>query len=155
MATHREYDMASVENPPAKIYLETISACNARCVMCPHPDVRRGSLQLLPTDVFERCVDEIAGMPSVTEVHPFNNNEPLTDKRLPSLIRYMREKLPNVYIRLFSNGSLLTEELSRELIASGLNAITFSIHASNEETYERIMRLSNLQRTCERIEYFH
>ena len=46
--------------------------------------VRRGSLQLLPTDVFERCVDEIAGMASVTEVHPFNNNEPLTDKRLLS-----------------------------------------------------------------------
>lgn len=155
MPPHRAFDPAMVDDPPVKIFLETISSCNARCVMCPHPEVRRGSLQVLPTDVFQRCVDEIAGMPSVTEVHPFNNNEPLTDKRMPSLIRYIREKLPHVNIRLFSNGSLLTEELSHELIEAGLNAITFSLHASNEETYERIMKLSNLRRTCERIEYFH
>src|SRR5947209_7392447 len=120
MPTNHDYDMAAVDAAPVKIFLETISSCNARCVMCPHPDVRRGSLQVLPTDVFERCVDQLAEVPSVEEVNPFNNNEPLTDKRLASLIHYIREKLPHVRIRMFSNGSLLTEELSRELIASGL-----------------------------------
>jgi radical SAM protein with 4Fe4S-binding SPASM domain len=152
---HPDHGPLASEDAPVKIFLETISACNARCVMCPHPEVRSSDLRKLPTEIFERCVDEIAGMPSVREVHPFNNNEPLTDKRLPSLVRYIRERLPHVYIRLFSNGSLLTHELSHQLIDSGLNAITFSLHASSEETYNRIMQLSNLRRTCERIEYFH
>lgn len=140
---------------PKKVYLETISACNARCVMCPHPEIRRGSLRKLPIDVFKRCVDEIASIPSIMEVNPFNNNEPLTDKRIPSLIRYIREELPQVKIRLFSNGSLLTEDLSQELIGSGLDAITFSLHASTEKTYQKVMNLTNLRKTCEHIQYFH
>jgi molybdenum cofactor biosynthesis enzyme MoaA len=140
---------------PSRIYLETVSTCNAQCVMCPHPLVRRDAMYLLETDVFQRCVDEIARHHEVRDVHPFNNNEPLTDRRLPKLIRYIRDRMPDVNVRIFTNGSLLTSDLAGALAESGLSAVTFSLHANTEATYHTVMKLKNFHRTCERIEFFH
>ena len=123
--------------------------------MCPHPQVRRGHPQRLETEVFQRLVNEISYFPDVKQVNPFNDNEPLADPRLPELIRYIRTKLPDVWIRLYSNGSLMTSALAEQLAFSGLNEITFSLHASTEDTYKKVMKLHNFERTRERIVNFH
>jgi hypothetical protein len=79
---------------------------------------------------------------------PFLVNEPLTDKRLPAIIRYIKED-STATVELNSNGGLLTEWWAEELIDSGLDVMRFSVDGFSQATYERTGRGDNY----DRIEY--
>jgi radical SAM protein with 4Fe4S-binding SPASM domain len=76
------------------------------------------------------------------------------DGQLASRVRLIRTELPHVKTRIFTNGALLTHSRADELAESGIHAVTFSLHAATETTYQSVMRLSGFERTKERIEYF-
>ena len=108
----RAYDL-TLGRFPAVVRIETTNACNARCIICPHGDIRR-PIRHMDDDLFTRIVDECAAC-GCREVHLHNFGEPLLDKRLEDRVRYAKNKgLPKV--KIFSNGSLLSERRARGLI---------------------------------------
>jgi 8-amino-3,8-dideoxy-alpha-D-manno-octulosonate transaminase len=56
----------------------------------------------------------------------YSYGEPCTDDRLPDLVRYAREKLPKANIEINSNGFLLTLNLYKKLVDSGISCIYVS-----------------------------
>jgi radical SAM protein with 4Fe4S-binding SPASM domain len=64
--------------------------------------------------------------------------EPLMFRGLPEVVSFARER-GIIDLILSTNGSLLTRELSRELIAAGLTRLMVSLDAAGAETY-RLMR---------------
>lgn len=130
-------------NFPVNIEIETISACNARCIMCPNSITTNKSnfpTQLLGTEVYKELIDEIANY-KVRYLALFSQNEPLLDKRIIDFIRYGKEKCPKTKIALNTNAALLSPELSDKILKSGLNHITFSIHGWTEETMKKVSGL--------------
>ena len=99
---------ANYADQPVEISIETFSQCNARCTFCPYPTLERIGTKL-PDAVIERLIDEMAEWRKPFVFSPFKVNEPLLDKRLESICRQFNEKCPRGALRIFSNGSTLTE----------------------------------------------
>jgi radical SAM protein with 4Fe4S-binding SPASM domain len=75
----------------------------------------------LEDNLFRKIVGELRAL-KYTGRFTFNMfNEPLLDKRLPSFIAYVREKLPSVLIYLNTNGDLLNFERWQALRSAGLD----------------------------------
>jgi radical SAM protein with 4Fe4S-binding SPASM domain len=125
--------------------IQTHSVCNARCTCCPY---QTGTHQTLPQgrmewNLFTKVIDELATVPTLEEVAPFLQNEPLLDERLPDAIRHIKHVLPHVRTTLNTNGSSLVPSMLERLADAGLDHITFSLNALTEETFERVQsRLS-------------
>ena len=64
-------------------------------------------------------------------------NEPLLDKRLPELIRVAKAQLPGTFLRVVSNGSLLTVAVAEELFRAGLDQLVVSGH--KKEDVDRLL----------------
>jgi hypothetical protein len=120
---------------PAVVRLETTNACNARCLICPHREMRR-PITTMDSGLYSRLIDECAAA-GCREVHLHNFGEPLLDKRLEERIAYAKRKGIR-RVKIFCNGSLLTPDRARGLIESGLDEIKVSMDGASREEFERI-----------------
>lgn len=99
------------------VEVETINRCNGVCSFCPvNRNVDPREEKMMTKELFESIVDQLAEMNYAGRFTTFSNNEPLLDKRIVEFNRYARKKLPNAKIHLFTNGTLFTIELFKELI---------------------------------------
>ncbi|MGQ9586628.1 MAG: radical SAM/SPASM domain-containing protein [Anaerolineae bacterium] len=129
---------------PDRMYLESTNVCNLRCIMCP---TGRGQ-QVRPKgfmdfDLFRGIVDEVAPYVRTTTLHIWG--EPLLHPRLGEMIRYCREK--GIRSEISTNATLLDEEKTREILASGLGAIYLCLDGATRETYEKIRRRADFEET--------
>jgi len=111
------------------VNIETTTYCNLRCPWCPNSKYDRGLLKnkkLLPTKIFKKIIDELAEYDYKGIINPFFWGEPLTDKRMPELIKYVRKKLPHAKIQLNSNGTLLTIQIYNKLVEAGIDTLAVS-----------------------------
>ncbi len=128
---------------PRTVEFQTLSACNAKCVFCPHAL----SPELIPHGRMEDgLIDKIVsecGRHLVSRISPYLTNEPLADKRMPDILRRIRAKTPFfTKSKINTNAGLLTEEISRKLLTeSGLSQIWFSVNGYSPESYRASMNL--------------
>lgn len=102
---------------PHEIEIETINRCNGGCSFCPvnvNKDIRRH--ELMDEELFLKIVDDLKELDYAGRVALFSNNEPLLDDRIIEFSRILRERVPRAQIHMFTNGTLLTVEMFRELI---------------------------------------
>ncbi|GJQ50963.1 MAG: hypothetical protein HKUEN01_33490 [Candidatus Kuenenia stuttgartiensis] len=64
---------------------------------------------------------------------------------LPQMIKYAKDKKAAHKINFYTNGILLTEAKSSELIKSGLDTIHISIDAFTKETYKKVKNSQKLE----------
>lgn len=138
---------------PLFLEVQMLTACNYACPYCPTVILDSQDPKLrLPDDMVQQVIDECAkeGLPSITFDH---GSEPTIDKRLPDHIRRFKEA-GVIDIFVHTNGSLLTPELSRELIEGGLTKINISLDAVTEETYKKVRVGGKYDRVIENVENF-
>lgn len=100
---------------------------------------------LMPEVLFRRIVDECASWQ-----HPparmllFGTNEPFQDPRMPDLIRYVNEKLPDSQLTFFTNGALFTERLLDRLKGvRNWSDCFLSLHTHDPLRYASDVKLSH------------
>jgi hypothetical protein len=120
-----------IPSQPRFIQIETVIGCDAKCPFCPQRKIDRKPV-IMPDATWRKIVDDTRGL-GIT-YRPFLQNEALIDKRLPSIVSYIKED-PTARAELNTNGNLLTERMSLELIDAGIDLIRFSIDAFSPETY--------------------
>jgi len=111
------------------IALETTTYCNLRCSFCPNSNHERGlqkNEKQMDKEVFMKIIDELAEIEYRGKVALYSYGEPCTDNRLPELIQYAKQKLPNSFVEINSNGFLLTVELYQTLVRAGIDKIYVS-----------------------------
>jgi len=144
----RVYDLMLGQFPPV-VRIETTNACNARCTICPHKEMRR-SVQQMDDSLYTRIIDECAEW-RCGEVHLHNFGEPLLDPRLEEKVRYAKQKgIPKV--KIFSNGALLTETRIRGLVDAGLDEIKVSFDGATREEYESIRQPLKFDRVVANVQ---
>jgi len=136
---------------PERMYLESTNACNLQCIMCPKG---RGEMQrpvgYLDWDLFKRVVDEMSPHVHTTTLHIWG--EPLLHPRLPEMIAYCREH--DLRTEISTNGVLLDEQMSRALLRAGPAAVYIGMDGFTKETYERVRRQADFERTVANIQRF-
>ncbi|MCX7919854.1 MAG: radical SAM protein [bacterium] len=117
-----------VRSYPIRGYLETTNRCNLRCQMC-----GQSFFEGERTDLSDEIIKKIQPLfPYFIELSIFGYGEALVDHRIFQIL----ELIPNhVTTRLVTNGVLLDEKASQELINHQLKQLYISIEATNEETY--------------------
>ena len=123
---------------PDFIQIETTIYCNSSCDFCQQKLVNRRPAYM-EEHLIHKIIDESAGR-GIT-YRPFLQNEPLMDKRLEQIVRYIRrDKTAKVEIN--TNGGLMSPELGQRLLDAGLDVVRFSIDGFSKEMAEKIRPLN-------------
>lgn len=120
---------------PPIVRIETTNACNARCIICPHRNLKRAIVRM-EEGLYRRLIDESASA-GCREVHLHNFGEPLLDKQIEDRVSYAKQKGIRK-VKIFCNGSLLTPDRAKGLIHAGLDEIKISFDGATQEEFERI-----------------
>ena len=131
------------------LVIETSSICNARCVMCPHSTMKRKK-SVMSREVFEKIISRVKeeGLP-VNKVFFSGLGEPLADSDIIARIKAFKDI--KTRIRLYTNASLLTPEISQQLVDLRVDEINISFNGATAEHYSKVMGL-NFDRTKENID---
>jgi len=92
----------------SRVEVETINRCNGACTFCPvnkNDDPR--PLKKMSQELYDKIVNELHEMDFSGQFCLFANNEPFIDTRLEEFTKKARELLPNAFIEIFSNGTLI------------------------------------------------
>jgi len=138
---------------PYAAIIETSNTCNFRCPTCPTPHkliYERRPPEVMPLDKFKRIIDRIKD--TVHIVYLYNSNEPLMHADIAEMINYASNQ--NLHTMISTNCSLLTEEKSRQLLASGLGEIRFAFDGTTKEAYEGFRPGGDFNQVKSNIETF-
>lgn len=122
---------------PRHLIIEITSFCNLKCRMCPktHHLVNTKENQVMAPEVFERLIPlfphieslDLTGVWGEALMHP---------ELYLDMLKTIKAHGSDVYTT--SNGTLLTDNLARQLVELDLNKLMVSIDAATPETYARI-----------------
>lgn len=126
---------------PQKLEIETVRGiCTATCPMCSIEKTRYNKT-VMNIDKFQAIIDSFKeNINRVKRVNLVGLGETLADKRLPLKIKYMKKKSPSTYVAFPSNGSLLKEKMSIDILEAGLDEIIMGIDSLNKENFEKVRR---------------
>lgn len=111
----------SKKTPPlfSQVEVETQNRCNGTCAFCPvNRNAPQRTYARMNDELYESVIEQLAGLRYSKALSLHSNNEPLLDKRLPDFAAFARKRLPKAKIKMFTNGTLLTLDLFRELMPS-------------------------------------
>lgn len=122
---------------PYSLFIEASSHCNLRCPLCPTGagELRRPA-ESLDFVTFENLIDELADR--IIEVHFAFFGEPMTNRRLEDMVALAERA--NLDTRLMTNATMLTQSRALELVTAGLQRVTVSADAFEQEMYETYRR---------------
>jgi len=118
-AVQKVFDRIEKKGMPlfSRVEMETINRCNGGCTFCPvnkNDDPR--PLKKMPAELFEKIINELHEMDYSGQFCLFANNEPFLDTRLEEFAKTARRLLPNAFIEIFSNGTLIKIDRFIEII---------------------------------------
>jgi len=127
------YREATIESGPKVVFIEVTNRCNLLCQTCPRTYFQREPLKSLPLKEFITIAEQF---PKMQRALLHGIGEPLLNKELPEIIKYLKGRHIEVIIN--SNGTLLSPQWQEKLIESGLDQYRCSIDGAKDETYARI-----------------
>ncbi len=135
---------------PTHLFIESTSACNLRCEMCPrtHGNTLIGNMDF---ELFKKIIDEAKQYgPRSFCLHLFG--EPLLAPKIMEMIGYIKKSNPNNAILLTTNATLLTEEKAKDLVKYQVDKVSISFTSPDKETYLQKTGVDRLEQTEKNIE---
>ena len=129
------------------LWLEVTNRCNAKCVFCGR------QWALPPVDMtlefFKSIIDQF-NKPVVVQTQGFG--EPLLWPHIVEAVEYANSK--GHHTVFYTNGSMLTRDLSQRLLDARLDRIIFSIDAHTKERYEYFRQGLKWDKLLENVKMF-
>jgi MoaA/NifB/PqqE/SkfB family radical SAM enzyme len=116
---------------PLTAYLELTYRCNWRCVFCYNP--RHSDLQPLSLGDWTDVLDDLRALGTLGVV--LTGGEPLVHPEFLQIARAARTR--GFAVRLFTNGSLVTETMADALAGLDLVGVEMSLHGATSATHDR------------------
>ncbi|MDP2990405.1 MAG: radical SAM protein [Kiritimatiellota bacterium] len=138
---------ATLQHLPLRLWIETASCCNLRCVMCPNKDVAAADKGLMPLALFQKIIDQARHFAFDVNLH--HRGEPLMNPALFDMIRYANAA--GLKVRFHTNGALLDEVKARRLLEACPDLVSFSFDGFTKETYERVRVGATFEKTRDNI----
>ena len=138
---------AALNYLPLRLWIETASCCNLRCVMCPNKDVAAAEKGLMSLELFQKIIDQARHFALDVNLH--HRGEPLMNPAFFDMIRYANAA--GLKVRFHTNGALLDEVKAHRLLEAGPNLVSFSFDGFTKETYERVRVGATFEKTRDNI----
>lgn len=141
---------------PTEVIFEIQAICNAACTFCVYPTMERKG-DKMSDELIDKVINDLKAIPKELPftISPFKVSDPFLDKRIFSVCEKINHELPNAKLRLFTNGSPLTEKIVDE-IAEIKNVVHLwiSLNEYEKEAYENTMKLP-FDKTIEKLNVLH
>jgi radical SAM protein with 4Fe4S-binding SPASM domain len=131
---------------PLGVDIGTTNLCNAACIMCPHSKLKK--MGTMDMRLYKKIIDNCAKL-NIKMINLSFFGEPFLDKNIIEKIKYAKER--KMIVGFYSNASLMTEKLSKEIIEAELDGITISFDGATKETYEKIRKNLKFEMTKKNI----
>jgi MoaA/NifB/PqqE/SkfB family radical SAM enzyme len=116
-----------------KIYIEPTVACNLDCITC-FRNAWDQPIGRMTEETFENIFNSLKQMDPIPDVYFGGIGEPLFHVKTIEWIRRIKQEL-GVKVELITNGTILTEKKSRELIDAGLDILWVSLDGATSEGF--------------------
>lgn len=127
---------------PFSIYLDPCGACNFECSFCPcnHSDFEAAERhKTMDWKLFKKISDDLKCFQGeIKVVNLFGFGEPLLNPHIADMVRELKSNRICREVRIATNGPLLNERLSAELIDAGVDLIRISVEALSSEGYREL-----------------
>lgn len=136
---------------PKVLRIEPTSLCNLKCIHCPTGTLNknRGNMS---NDTFSLIVENIkANLDFVKVVVLYHGGEPFLNKDFINMLKTIKDINESIFIKITSNGMLLTENDIKRIIESKLNAIYFSIDGNTPDENNLIRRGADYSKVVKNI----
>jgi MoaA/NifB/PqqE/SkfB family radical SAM enzyme len=134
---------------PVCLYLETTNRCNLLCTTCP----RTFEELEPPSDMSWELFTSIIGQfPHVERVVLHGVGEPMMVAELPAMVKYLKDR--GIYVLFNTNGTLMREKKSRELIEAGLDEMRISLDAAEPKAFESVRGRDLFDRILRNVKNF-
>ncbi len=131
-ARPRQIRAGASPSAPAKIYVEVTNACNLACRTCIR-NVWQEDTGFMAMEIFERILQGLRGCAQPCTLSFGGFGEPLFHPRIHEMVASAKQQGANV--ELVTNGTLLNEEKTGDLIAAGLDRLWISLDGATPESY--------------------
>ena len=140
---------------PSQLILDITEVCNLACVHCPQPVFKKSKYyakRYLPLELNEKMVHEVRDKSNgdCKYIRYTSNGEPLVHPHGYKMIKYAVDN-SNTFVCLTTNGTIMNERKTRQLLDSGIHMIDISLDAYLPETYSKIRVGGNLEKTRSNI----
>lgn len=131
---------------PLSVFIETTNICNFRCAVCIQgAENTRNDLkpfQHMDFALFEKIIADLRDWPGpkLKLLRLAFHGEPFVQKDFCDYARLAVESGVAERVDTFSNGSLMDQEQADKLLASGIDAIRFSIYSVIDERHKEVTR---------------
>jgi len=136
---------------PSQLIMDITEICNLACIHCPHPVfktpeyyAKRYLEPALNKKMVHEVRDDAAG--ACKYIRYTSNGEPLIHPEGYKMVKYAVDN-SNTFVCLTTNGTIMRERKTRELLDSGIHMIDISIDAHTPETYSKVRVNGDLTRT--------
>ena len=119
----------------ARIYIEPTNRCNLDCITCIRNSWEE-PLGEMSSTVFSRIVEGLKTLSAPPSVFLGGLGEPLSHPRIASMVKEL--KSVGSFVELITNGTLLSKDLSKQLIDAGLDMLWVSLDGSTPESYRDV-----------------
>lgn len=142
---------------PLIVGVESTNHCNLKCVFCNRTyDLDRESYRDIGNmdfELYKKIADEVAERGG-TVIKPNKEGEPLLHKKIVDMVAYAKGKgIPIVEFN--TNGTLLTESMSRRLLEAGLDKIAISVDSPYPDRFARLRPGADLETIRRNVAKFH
>jgi len=116
----------------AKVYIEPTNACNLECRTCIR-NIWDEPIGQMDSKVFDRIIEGLKAFSPEPTVFLGGFGEPLSHPGIVDMVA--RVKALGAPVELITNGTLLTQEMSRRLIEAPLDMLWVSLDGATPESY--------------------
>ncbi len=120
------------EFKPRLIFWEVTKGCNLRCIHCRATATELSSPSDLPTAKALDIIDQIAAHSNPILV--LSGGEPLYRSDIFQLAKYANDK--GLRVALATNGTLVTKEVARMIVDSGVKRVSISLDGADALTHD-------------------
>jgi len=135
----------------SKLYIEPTNQCNLDCRTCMR-NVWEEPLGMMSDAVFDRVVEGLKDFSPVPTVFFGGFGEPLFHPHIIDMV--CRAKELGARVELITNGTLLTPELSKQLVMAGIDLLWVSLDGATPQSYADVRLGAELPRVIENIAAF-
>lgn len=123
---------------PRYIQVETIRACNSRCVFCPLGAGQSKDQGVMPDALYDKIEAELAARSEeLTRVTLHAQGEPLLDGKIEERVARLKQRGIRE-VSIATNVSLLNEKRAEALLRAGLDIMRLSISSIIPEHYRQL-----------------
>lgn len=130
---------------PLSVHIYPSYKCNFRCNYCVHAlsteELRQSGFikEKMAMETFEKIVEGLICYPKRVKAVIFaGHGEPLTHKSIHLMVKQLKDANVAERVEITTNGTLLTREMTDNLVAAGLDRLKISIQGTTPEQYMRI-----------------